>query len=91
MLNATVVSLKSHGKAENVNHEPAIENEDLLWLKSLKGFIFSNSLSFLRNVCLHIVFLFCRRGREGPRTLKTTSFKIEVDLTGPAQLRDNGA
>ena len=26
--------------------------------------------------------LFCRRGREGQRTLKTTSFKFEVDPTG---------
>ena len=82
MLNATVVSLKRHGKAENVNHEPPIENEDLLWLRSFQGLIFSNPLSFLRNVCLHIVFPFCRRGRVGPRTLKTTSFKIEVDPTG---------
>ena len=34
MLNATVVSLKRQGK-ENIKHKPAIENKDLLQLKSL--------------------------------------------------------
>ena len=81
MLNATVVSLKRQGK-ENVKHKPAIENEDLLRLKSSQVLALSNPLSLLRNVWFHIVLFFCRRGREGQRTLKTTSFKFEVDPTG---------
>ena len=81
MLNATVVSLKRQRK-ENVKHKPAIENEDLLRLKSSQVFALSNPLTLLRNVWFHIVLFFCRRGREGQRTLKTTSFKFEVDPTG---------
>lgn len=81
MLNATVVSLKRQGK-ENVKHKPAIENEDLLRLKSSQVLALSSPLSLLHNVWFHIVLFFCRRGREGQRTLKTTSFKFEVDPTG---------
>ena len=81
MLNATVVSLKRQGK-ENVKHKPAIENEDLLRLKSSQVLALSSPVSLLRNVWFHIVLFFCRRGREGQRTLKTTSFKFEVDPTG---------
>ena len=64
MLNATVVSLKRQGK-EKVKHKPAIENEDLLRLKSSQVLALSNSLSLLRSVWFHIVLFFCRRGREG--------------------------
>ena len=74
MLNATVVSLKRQGK-ENVKHKPTIENEDLLRLKSSQVLPLSNPLSLLRNMWFHIV-------EEGQRTLKTTSFKFEVDPTG---------
>ena len=81
MLNATVVSLKRQGK-ENVKHKPAIENEEFLRLKSSQVLALSNPLSLLRNVWFHIVLFFCRRGREGQRTLKTTGFKFEVDPTG---------
>ena len=81
MLNATVVSLRRQGK-ENVKHKPPIENEDLLRLKSSQVLALSSPLSLLRNVWFHIVLFFCRRGREGQRTLKTTSFKFEMDPTG---------
>lgn len=80
MLNATVVSLKSQGK-EKVKHKPAIENEDLLRLKSSKVLALSRSLSLLSNVLFHVVVFFCTRVRLGPRTPKTTSFKFEVDPT----------
>jgi len=81
MLNATVVSLKRQGK-ENVKHNPAIENEDLVRLKSSQVLSLSNPLALLRNVWFHVVLFFCRRGREGQRNLKTTSFKFEADATG---------
>ena len=81
MLNATVISLKRQGK-ENVKHKPAIENEDFLRLKSSQVLALSSPLPLFRNVWFHIVLFFCRRGREGQRTLKTTSFKFEVDPTG---------
>lgn len=81
MLNAQVVNLKRQGK-ENVKHKPAIENEDLVRLKSSQVLALSNPLALLRNVWFHVVLFFCRRGREGQRQLKPTSFKFEVDPTG---------
>ena len=81
MLNAQVVNLKRQGK-ENVKHKPTIENEDLVRLKSSQVLALSNPLALLRNVWFHVVPFFCKRGREGQRQLKPTSFKFEVDPTG---------
>jgi len=81
MLNAQIISLKRQGK-ENVTHKPAIENEDLLKLKSSVVLALSNPLALLRNVWFHVVLFFCRRGREGQRQLKPSSFKFEVDPSG---------
>ena len=81
MLNARVVSLKRQGK-ENVKNKPPIENEDLMKLKSSSVLALSNPLALLRNVWFHVVLFFCRRGREGQRQLKKSSFKFEVDPTG---------
>ena len=81
MLNAQLVNLKRQGK-ENVKHKPAIESEDLVRLKSSQVLALSNPLALLRNVWFHVVLFFCRRGREGQRQLKATSFKFEVDTTG---------
>ena len=81
MLNAQVVNLKRQGKL-NAKHKPAIENEDLVRLKSSQVLALSNPLTLLRNVWFHVVLFFCRRGREGQRQLKPTSFKFEVDPTG---------
>ena len=41
----------------------------------------SNPLGLLQNVWFHVILFFCRRGREGQRNLKKTSFKFEVDPT----------
>ena len=69
MLNATVFNLKGRFKT-------------MLWLKSSQVLALSNPLSLLLNVWFHIILFFYRRGREGQRTLKTTSFKFEVDPAG---------
>ena len=81
MLNAQIVCLKRQGK-ENVTHKPAIESEDLMKLKTSPTIALSNPLALLRNVWFHVVLFFCRRGREGQRQLKKTSFKFEVDASG---------
>lgn len=89
MLNAQVVNLKHQGR-ENVKHKPAIENENLVRLKSSQVLHreiwnlhrFSSPLALLRNVWFHVVLFFCRRGREGQRQLKPTGVKFEVDPTG---------
>ena len=81
MLNAQIVRLKCQGK-ENVTHKPAIEGEDLMKLKTSPAIALSNPLALLRNVWFHVVLFFCRRGREGQRQLKKTSFKFEVDASG---------
>ena len=72
MLNATVISLKHKGK-ENVKHEPPIENQDLVRLKSSQVLALTNPLALLYNVWFHVVLLFWRQGRDGQRTLKTWS------------------
>ena len=81
MLNAQIVPLKRRGK-ENVTNKPAIESEDLMRLKTSPVIALSNPLALLRNVWFHVVLFFCRRGREGQRQLKKTSFKFEVDASG---------
>ena len=81
MLDAQIKSLKRSGK-ENVLHKPAIEEEDLQKLKSSEVFSLSQPLSLLRNVWFHVVLFFCRRGREGQRSLTTKSFKFEIDAAG---------
>ena len=81
MLDAQIKSLKRRGK-ENVSHKPAIEEEDLQKLKSSEVFSMFQPLSLLRNVWFHVVLFFCRRGREGQRSLTTKSFKFEIDAAG---------
>ena len=81
MLSAQIVRLKRQGK-ENVTLKPAIESEDLMKLQTSPAIALSNPLVLLRNVWLHVVLFFCRRGREAQRQLKKTSFKFEVDTSG---------
>ena len=50
MLNAQVVNLERQGK-ENVKHKPAIENEDLVRLKSSQVLALSNPLA-LSTTCM---------------------------------------
>ena len=77
MLNAQIIILKRQGK-ENVKHKPAIENEDLAKLKASQAITVTDPLSLLRNVWFHVVLFFCRRGREGQRELKRSSFTFEA-------------
>lgn len=81
MLDAQLVKLKRSCK-ENVKHKPVIEIQDLQKLKTSEVFSFASPLSLLRCVWFNIVLYFCRRGREGQRSLTTTSFKFEVDASG---------
>ena len=81
MLDAKIASLKRSGK-ENTVHKPCIEEEDMHKLKTTSVFNLTNPLSLLINVWFHVVLFFCRRGREGQRSLTTTSFKFETDAAG---------
>ena len=81
MLDAQLINLRRNGK-ENVTHKPAIEEGHLKQLKPSGVFSLSSPLSLLRNVWLHIVLFFCRRGREGQRALTTNSFKFATDAAG---------
>ena len=76
-----LLTRSARGK-KNVKHKPAIENEDLVRLKSSQVLALRNPLALLRNVWFHVVLFFCRRDREGQRQLKPTSFKFKVDPTG---------
>lgn len=80
MLDAQNNNLKWSSK-ENVTHKPAIEEEDLQKLKTSEVFSLSSPRSLLRNIWFHVLF-FCRRGREGQRSLITKSFKFESDAAG---------
>lgn len=81
MLDAQIINLKRSGK-ENITHKPAIEKGHLKQLKTNDMFSCSSLLSLLRNVWFHVVLYFCRRGPEGQRQLKTTSFKFKIDAAG---------
>ena len=81
MLNAQVVNLKRQRK-ENIQHKQVIEPEDLVKLKTSDAITVTNPLGLLRNVWFHVVLYFCRRGREGQRKLKKSSFKFERDAQG---------
>ena len=81
MLNAQIVNLKRQGK-ENVQHKPVIEPEDLVKLNSSDAITVTNPLGLLRNVWFNVVLYFCRRGREGQRSLRKSSFKFEQDAQG---------
>ncbi len=81
MLNAKIKSLKLQGK-ENVQHKEAIPIDDLKKLKAGSVLRLRNPWSLLRNVWFHVVLYWCRRGREGQRSLKPTSFEFAVDEQG---------
>ena len=81
MLNAKIKSLKELGK-ENVQHKEAIPVDDLKKLKAGPVLRLTNPWYLLRNVWFHVVLYWCRRGREGQRNLKPTSFAFPVDEQG---------
>ena len=74
MLNAQIVHLKRQGK-ENVKH-------NLKKLKTSQAIALTSPLTLLQNVWFHVILFFCRRGREGQRELKRSSFKFEADASG---------
>lgn len=81
MFNAKIKSLKKQGK-ENVQHKDAIPVDDLKKLKAGPVSRLTYPWSLLRNVWFHVVLCWCRRGREGQRNLKPSSFKFAVDEQG---------
>ena len=81
MLNAQIVHLKRQGK-ENVRQKPAIEDEDLKKLKTSQAIALTSPLTLLQNVWFYVVLFFCRRGTEGQKELRKSSFKFEVDASG---------
>lgn len=81
ILNALLDEPKKLGK-ENSQHKPTLEDEELEKLKSTDALSHNNPLSLLANVWFHIVFYFCRRGRERQRELHKSSHKLEVDGSG---------
>ena len=81
MLNDKIKSLKQQGN-ENVQRKEAMPVDDLQKLKAGPVLSLANPWSLLRNVWFHVVLYWCRRGREGQRNLKPTSFAFEVDEHG---------
>lgn len=81
MLNAKIKELKRQGK-ENVKHKVAITAEDMQKLNTSTVLQLTNPLALVRNVWFHVVLYWCRRGREGQRSLKPSSFAFEVDEAG---------
>ncbi|XP_078351362.1 uncharacterized protein LOC144636089 [Oculina patagonica] len=81
MLDAKIKELKKEGQ-QNTTHKPAIEKEDLRKLKTSEVFLLTKPLSLLRNVWFHVSLFWCRRGFEGQRSLKKTSFAFQRDATG---------
>ena len=74
-LDANTKMLKKEGK-ENITHKPAIAPADLTKSKTSSVFLPSIPLGLLRNVWFHTTFYWCRRGREGQRSLTPQSFSF---------------
>ena len=81
ILNAKIRDLKRKGK-ENVQHKEAITPNDLVQLKAGSTLQLTNPSALMRNVWFHVMLYWGRRGREGQRKLKPTSFTFEVDENG---------
>ena len=73
MLDAKIKMLKKEGK-ENITHKPAIAPEGLTKLKTSSVVLPSTPLGLLRNIWFHTTLYWCRRGREGQRSLTPQSF-----------------
>ena len=67
---------------QNTTHKPAIELEDLDKLKNSDILSLTHPLSLLRNAWFHISLFWCRRGFEGQRSLKKSSFVFSADAKG---------
>ena len=81
MLDSKIKQLKKDG-LQNTTHKPAIEQEDLEKLKNGEILSLTQPLSPLRNVWFHISLYWCRRGFEGQRSLKKSSFVFREDANG---------
>ena len=81
MLGAKMKQLKKEGM-QNTIHKPPINKEDIAKLKTSEVFSLTKPLSLLRNVWFHVSLFWCRRGFEGQRNLKKTSFTFETDAAG---------
>ncbi|XP_031561324.1 uncharacterized protein LOC116297270 [Actinia tenebrosa] len=78
ILDAKLKSMKKKGES-NVQHKPAIEPEDLRRLKESQAISPTTPQGLLFNVWFHITLYFCRRGREGQRNIKKSSFAFLRD------------
>ena len=81
MLDAKIKQLKKDGM-QNTSHKPAIEQEDLEKLKNGDILSLTEPFSLLRNVWFHVSLFWCRRGFEGQRSLKKSSFLFGEDAKG---------
>jgi len=80
MLDAKLKNMKQPGE-ESIKHKPCIEN-DLRRLKESAVMNPSTRQGLLNNVWFHTTLYFCRRGREGQRNLKKSSFVFLQDDNG---------
>jgi len=81
MLDAKLKNMKQPGE-ESVKHKPCIENDDLRHLKESAVMNLSTPQGLLNNVWFQTTLYFCRRGREGQRNLKKSSFVFLQDENG---------
>lgn len=81
MLDAKIKQLKKENQ-QSTNHKPPIDKEDLQKLKTSSVLLPDGPLSLLRNVWFHTTLFWCRRGREGQRSLTKNSFTFESDSSG---------
>jgi len=67
---------------KHYTHKPATEHEDLEKLKNGETLSLTQPLSLLRSVWFHISLYWCRRGFEGQRRLKKSSYVFGEDANG---------
>ena len=81
MLDAKIKQMKKQCM-QHTTHKPVIEPEDVKKLKNSESISLTHPLSLLRNVWFHISSFWCRRGFEGQRSLKRSSFVFREDAKG---------
>ena len=67
---------------DKTKHKDVIEKEDIEKMFATGALGTDNPLSLQRKIFFDISFHFARRGREGLRSLKKSSFEVQTDATG---------
>ncbi len=86
VFNGTLNKMKRAGEDSTMSH-PRISEEDMDKLFASNILSSNNPTSLQRLVFFQLQYMFCRRGREGLRSLKKDAFAIQKDASGRQFIR----